>query len=103
MRRPGSKSRSKPGRRKVCRTGALGSFNSGLSFMRILRCAIIAAPLWAMSIDAGTAAGRDEHDPLRFFEGKTESVSTVKVLFKRSYETRAIGTGRIENGRLELV
>jgi hypothetical protein len=71
--------------------------------MRILRCAIIAAPLWAMSIDAGTAAGRDDHDPLRFFEGKTESVSTVKVLFRKSYETRAIGTGRIENGRLELV
>lgn len=68
----------------------------------MLRCAMIAVPLWAMSLDAG-AAERDDHDPLRFFEGKTESVSTVKVIFKKAYRTRALGTGHIENGRLELV
>lgn len=71
--------------------------------MRILRCALIAAPLWAMSLDAGTAAGREDHDPLRFFEGTTESISTVKVIFRKPYRTRALGIGHIENGRLELV
>lgn len=68
----------------------------------MLRCAMIAVPLWAMSLEAG-AVDRDDHDPLRFFEGKTESVSTVKVIFKKAYRTRALGTGHIENGRLELV
>jgi hypothetical protein len=70
--------------------------------MRMLRCAMIAIPLWAMSLEAG-AADSEKHDPLRFFEGKTESVSTVKVIFRKSYRTRALGTGQIENGRLELV
>jgi hypothetical protein len=70
--------------------------------MRFMRCAIIAAPLWAMSLEAG-AADRGDHDPLRFFDGRTESVSTVKVIFRKPYRTRALGTGHIENGRLELV
>jgi hypothetical protein len=70
--------------------------------MRMLRCAMIAVPFWAMSLEAG-AIDRDDHDPLRFFEGKTESDSTVKVIFKKAYRTRALGTGHIENGRLELV
>lgn len=63
---------------------------------------MIAAPLFAMSLEAG-AADRDGHDPIRFFEGTTESISTVKVIFRKSYRTRALGTGHIENGRLELV
>jgi hypothetical protein len=64
---------------------------------------MIAVPLWAMSLDSGSAADRDRHDPLRFFEGTTESISTVKVIFKKPYRTRALGTGHIDNGRLELV
>jgi len=63
---------------------------------------MIAAPLWAMSLGAG-AAEREDHDPLRFFEGTTESISTVKVIFRKPYRTRAVGIGHIENGRLELV
>lgn len=59
----------------------------------------------AAAIAVPPAQGADRgHDPLRFFEGKTESVSTVKVLMKKSYETRAIGTGRIKSdGSLDLV
>ena len=56
-----------------------------------------------MSLDAGSAAEREGHDPLRFFEGTTESISTVKVVFRKSYHTRALGTGHMENDRLELV
>ena len=70
--------------------------------MSILRYAMVAVPLFAMSLEAG-ASDREGHDPLRFFEGTTESVSTVKVIFKKSYRTRSLGTGHIENGRLDLV
>jgi hypothetical protein len=43
-------------------------------------------------------------DPLRFFEGKTESVSTVRVMMKKPYRARTFGQGRLhENGSLILV
>ena len=56
-------------------------------------------------VAAGPAsAGGERADPLRFFEGATESVSTVKVIMKKPYRSRAIGTGRIlSNGTLDLV
>jgi hypothetical protein len=43
-------------------------------------------------------------DPLRFWEGKTETVSTIKVIMKKSFKTRSVGVGKIKpDGSLELV
>ena len=48
------------------------------------------------------AAGGD--DPLRFFEGKTESIGTVKIAMKKPFRSRAIGNGQItDDGTLILV
>jgi len=57
---------------------------------------------------AGTAfssAGADRPDnPLRFFEGRTESVSTVKTIIKKSFLSRSLGHGEIgSDGTLYLV
>ena len=43
-------------------------------------------------------------DPLRFFEGRTESKGTVRVFMRKSYQTQSLGQGRIESdGSLSLV
>ena len=43
-------------------------------------------------------------DPMRFFEGRTEMVSTVKVLMSKPYQSRTLGQGRLLNdGSLALV
>lgn len=43
-------------------------------------------------------------DPLRFFEGRTESEGTIKVMLKKPYRTFSVGRGRIEpDGTLVLV
>src|SRR5688572_12503221 len=62
-------------------------------------CAASAATL----LPAGANAER-LHDPLRFWEGRTESVSTVKVVMKKPYRSRSIGRGEIRrDGSLVLV
>lgn len=46
----------------------------------------------------------DKHsDPMRFFEGKTESLSTIKVIMRKPFESRTYGTGEISDGVLSLV
>ncbi len=53
-----------------------------------------------------SSAGRSERrdDPLRFFEGRTEGVSTVKVVMKKAFHSRSIGRGEIKpDGSLFLV
>ena len=43
-------------------------------------------------------------DPLKFFEGRTESVGTVKLAMKKPFRSRAIGRGHIRpDGTLDLV
>lgn len=43
-------------------------------------------------------------DPLRFFEGRTDSDGTVKVMLARPHRMRSLGQGRIEaDGSLSLV
>lgn len=45
-----------------------------------------------------------EIDPLRFFEGRTVSQGTVKVMLRKPYKSRSIGDGTIErDGSLTLV
>ena len=65
--------------------------------------------LWTM-LGAGCLAGAAPAasdgltDPLRFFEGRTESVGTVKLAMAKPYRSRAIGTGEIlPDGSLKLV
>ena len=43
-------------------------------------------------------------DPLRFFEGRTESVGIMKMIMKKPYKVRSIGQGKIAaDGTLHLV
>ncbi len=53
---------------------------------------------------AATPNGPGPIDPLHFFQGTTETLSTVKVVMKKSYRSRSLGRGRIdESGSLILV
>ena len=51
--------------------------------------AIICAAILPVSADAGI------RQPLRFFEGRTEMQAVVKVIMKKPYRSRTLGTGRI--------
>ena len=43
-------------------------------------------------------------EPLRFFEGRTEMLSLVRVMMKKPYSSRTVGRGRIlPDGSLSLV
>lgn len=43
-------------------------------------------------------------NPMRFFEGKTESIGTIKIFMKQAFRSTSVGTGRIEpDGSLLLV
>ncbi len=58
--------------------------------------------LTGASASAGTA-GSEPSDPMRFFEGKTESLSTIKLVARRAYRSRTMGRGEIRDGVLHLV
>jgi hypothetical protein len=61
-----------------------------------------AALVLAISLAAPAAA--EVTDPMRFFEGRTESVGTVKLMMNKPYRTRAVGKGEImPDGSLHLV
>lgn len=73
---------------------------------------ILASRMLIVSVLAGlsgasasaTAGSRGITDPLRFFEGRTESVSTIKVITKKPYRSRTSGRGEIGgDGALNLV
>lgn len=55
-------------------------------------------------IDATPVAASESANPLQFFEGRTESVGSVKVLFKNPTRTHSVGLGKIgPDGTLSLV
>jgi hypothetical protein len=69
--------------------------------MPVPRLALLATPL---ILAAPLASAQQQLDPLRFFEGRTLTQGTVKVMFHKPYWTRSIGAGRIErDGSLTLV
>lgn len=71
--------------------------------MLVLRI-LAAAPALLLAAPIASASVQPESDPLRFFQGRTETVGTVKVILHKSYRTRSIGEGRIESdGSLLLV
>jgi hypothetical protein len=58
----------------------------------------------AASLTSSAAPSERFRDPLRFFEGRTESVSTIKVVMKKPFRSRSIGRGEIKpDGSLYLV
>src|SRR5205814_5217302 len=77
------------------------SFRTSMLISRLARVSpalMLAAPLAAASLQ------QPQVDPLRFFQGRTETVGTVKVMFHKAYRTRSVGAGRIEpDGSLTLV
>src|SRR5690349_10440192 len=57
----------------------------------------------AVTILPSAAVADTDRAPLQFFNGKTESISTVKIIMKKPYRSRAVGTGRIlADGTLSL-
>lgn len=58
-----------------------------------------------LALAASPAGAADSlEDPMRFFEGRTEGVSTVKIIAKKAYRSKTIGKGTIgADGVLELV
>jgi hypothetical protein len=62
------------------------------------------APIMLLAASASAGAAEAQlTDPMRFFEGRTESVSTVKLIMKKPFRSRSLGNGEIENGVLDLV
>lgn len=64
--------------------------------------ALVPAALLGASASAG-AAEDQLADPMRFFEGRTESTSTVKLIMKKPFASRSLGNGEIAEGVLNLV
>ena len=58
----------------------------------------------AFAITAASPAVAELKDPLAFFEGRTESIGTVRLVTKKPFQSRAIGRGEIRpDGSLVLV
>ena len=65
------------------------------------RLAVAVLPLALLS---SPASAERLADPLGFWEGRTETLSTIKVVMKKAFKTRSIGRGVIKSdGSLELV
>src|SRR4029078_5208867 len=64
--------------------------------MPALRHALAAAA--SLRVAPLASAEKRQVDPLRFFEGRTETQGTVKVMFHKAYHTHSIGAGRIAPG-----
>ena len=64
----------------------------------MLAGALVGAVLLPVSADSARL-----RQPLRFFEGRTEMVSVVKVVMKQPYRSRTLGAGRLlPDGSLAL-
>ena len=58
----------------------------------------------SLALMASPASAERLADPLAFWEGRTETVSTIKVVMKKAMKTRSLGRGTIKpDGSLELV
>jgi len=72
-------------------------------FASRLMLAALPMALLGASASAGSAAVEVRSDPMRFFEGRTESVSTVKLVMRKPFSSRSLGRGVISDGVLNLV
>ncbi|HET9398323.1 MAG TPA: DUF3833 family protein [Sphingomicrobium sp.] len=68
------------------------------------RLLIALAPIAMIGASASAESSADSlTDPMQFFEGRTESVSTIKVISRKPYRSKTIGRGEISSGVLHLV
>lgn len=66
---------------------------------RVMSLAVAAAFFFS-----APASAEPVTNPMRFFEGRTESSGTIKVFMKQAYRSHSFGSGRIEpDGTLVLV
>jgi hypothetical protein len=70
--------------------------------MNALQILLPAAAASLLCIPAPAAA--ENPHPLRFFEGRTEGLGTIRLMLKKPFRTRSVGKGRFErDGSLLLV
>ena len=69
-----------------------------------MHCLRLAVAVPALLLAAPAATAQEPLDPLRFFEGRTETQGTVNVMLRKPYRSHGVGHGRIEpDGSLTLV
>lgn len=69
--------------------------------MHIIRTGLAAA---AAAVLVCAPAAAEPLQPMRFFEGRTESFGTIKLFLRKPYNSHSVGRGRIEpDGTLTLV
>lgn len=83
-------------------------YTSMLGKVRMIRAGrlVVAAlpiALLGASATAGSSTIETASDPMRFFEGRTESISTIKLIMRKPYRSRTLGDGKIDEGILHLV
>jgi hypothetical protein len=62
--------------------------------MYVFRSMLLSA---AVALAAGPAVAA-QIKPLEFFEGRTESSGTIKVMLKKPYKSRSLSIGKIDSG-----
>ena len=67
------------------------------------RLLIASLPIALLGASASAGSPDSQTDPMRFFEGRTEGVSTIKVMTRKPYRSRTTGRGQISDGVLHLV
>ena len=76
-----------------------------LRYRRVHKKRLLASAFMiALALSAAPAKANPVAEPLRFFEGRTEMVSLVKIVMKKPYRSRTVGQGHISpDGTLSLV
>ena len=74
-----------------------------MNFGGRLLIAAVPVALVGASASAVSSGPDPQSDPMRFFEGKTESISTIKLIMRKPYRSRTTGDGEIDDGILKLV
>lgn len=68
------------------------------------KTAVIGTLAFAVAVSTHSPAIAKLSDPLRFWEGRTESIGTMKLIMKKPYKSRSIGRGKIAaDGSLDLI
>lgn len=71
------------------------------------RLLLAAVPVALVGASAAASAEADRVaqmvDPMSFFDGRTDGVSTVKIILKKPFRSRTIGRGEVDGGVLNLV
>ena len=68
------------------------------------RLLLISLPMALVGASASAGSADAVADPMRFFEGRTESLSTIKVIARKPYRSRTTGRGEIgPDGVLSLI